>query len=63
MLDMYFLVTFQSLCTRLVKAFAGISLASSGLRVSPPRSCDRLDDDHMTAEVHRRWRELVNRQN
>ena len=25
----------------------------------PPRSCDRLDDDHMTAEVHRRWGELV----
>ena len=24
----------------------------------PPRSCDRLDDDHMTAEVHRRWGEL-----
>ena len=21
----------------------------------PPRSCDSLDDDHMTAEVHRRW--------
>ena len=21
----------------------------------PPRSCDRLDDDHMIAEVHRRW--------
>ena len=48
----------------LVKAFAGISLASSGLpvlmifskhsiygmrsiMVSPSRSCDRLDDDHM----------------
>ena len=26
---------------------------------NPPRSCDRLDDDHMTAEVHRRWGELV----
>ena len=22
---------------------------------NPPRSCDRLDDDHMTTEVHRRW--------
>ena len=22
---------------------------------NPPRSCDRLDDDHMTAEIHRRW--------
>ena len=22
---------------------------------NPPRSCDRLDDDHMTAVVHRRW--------
>ena len=22
---------------------------------TPPRSRDRLDDDHMTAEVHRRW--------
>ena len=22
-------------------------------------SCDRLDDGHMTAEVHRRWGELV----
>ena len=22
---------------------------------NPPRSCDRLDDGHMTAEVHRRW--------
>ena len=21
----------------------------------PPRSCDNLDDDHMKAEVHRRW--------
>ena len=26
---------------------------------TPPRSCDRLDDDHVTAEVHRRWGELV----
>ena len=26
---------------------------------NPPRSCDRLDDDHMTADVHRRWGELV----
>ena len=25
----------------------------------PPRSRDRLDYDHMTAEVHRRWGELV----
>ena len=25
----------------------------------PPRSCDRLDDDHMTAVVHHRWGELV----
>ena len=24
-----------------------------------PRSRDRLDYDHMTAEVHRRWGELV----
>ena len=24
----------------------------------PPRSRDRLDDDHMTAEVHRRMGEL-----
>ena len=22
---------------------------------TPPRSRDRLDDGHMTAEVHRRW--------
>ena len=22
---------------------------------TPSRSCDRLDDDHVTAEVHRRW--------
>ena len=21
----------------------------------PPRSCDSLDDDHMTAEVNRKW--------
>ena len=26
---------------------------------NPPRSCDRLDDDHMTAEVTCRWGELV----
>ena len=26
---------------------------------NPPRSCDRLDDDHMTADVHRRWGELI----
>ena len=32
---------------------------SSGLLGSPPRSCDRLDDDHMTAILHRRWGELV----
>ena len=38
-----------------VQAFASISLASSGLLVSPPRSCDRLDDDHMTAVVRHRW--------
>ena len=25
----------------------------------PPRSCDRLDDDHMTVVVHRRWGELI----
>ena len=37
------------------QAFAGISLALLGLMASPPRSCDRLDDDHMTAVVHRRW--------
>ena len=29
-------------------------LASSGLMASPTRSCDRLDDDHMTAVGHRR---------
>ena len=26
----------------------GISLAYSGLLASPPTSCDRIDDDHMT---------------
>ena len=48
----------QSVCIRLVQAFTGISLASSGLLVSPPRSCDRLGDDHMTTVVHRIWGEL-----
>ena len=42
---------------RLWLAFAYISHASSG--PNPPRSCDRRDDDHMTAVVHRRWGELV----
>ena len=36
------------------QAFVDIPLASSGLMGSPPRSCDRLDDDHMTAVVRRR---------
>ena len=31
MLNNYFLVTFLSLCIRLVQAFAGVSLTSSGL--------------------------------
>ena len=26
---------------------------------NPPRSCDPLDNDHVTTEVHRRWGELV----
>ena len=30
------------------QSFAGISIASSGLMTRPPRSCDRLDDNHMT---------------
>ena len=41
------------------QSFAGISLASSGLMASSPRSCDRLDDDHMTAVVHHRGVVLV----
>ena len=52
-------VTFQSqFFFAWSQAFAGISLASSGLMHSPPRSCDRLDDDHMTA-VYRGWGELI----
>ena len=41
------------------QAFASLTLASSGLLVGPLRSCDCLDDDHMTAVGHRRWEELV----
>ena len=32
----------------------GITLTSSGLLFCHPRSCDRLDDGHMTAVVRRR---------
>ena len=53
-------VTFQSrVFFAWSQAFAGISLASSGLMTSPPRSYVRLDDDHMTPVVHRRWRDLM----
>ena len=58
-LNIFSLPFIQSLCFRLVQAFAGISLASSGLLASPMRSRDRLDDDQMTAVVHRRRGELV----
>ena len=44
-------VTFQSQLFFTPQAFAGISLASSGRMARPLRSCDRLDDDHMTAVV------------
>ena len=52
-------VTFQSLYFAWGQAFAGILLASSDLLGGPSRSCDRLDDDHMTAVVHSRREELV----
>ena len=55
-------MTFHSLCFNLVRTFAGNSLASSGLLLSPPTSRDHIDDDHMTAVDDRRWeRELVPR--
>ena len=41
------------------QAFTSLTLASSGLLARPSRSCDCLDDDHMTAVGHRRWEELV----
>ena len=48
-------VTFQSRCFAWWQAFTCISHSSSGLLASPPRSCDCLDGDHVTAVVHRRW--------
>ena len=44
--------SFQSLYFAWWKASSGISLASSGLLASPTRSCDSLDNDHVTAVVH-----------
>ena len=42
------------------KLSVGFTIATSGLLARPPRSCDRLDDDHITAVVvHRRSGELV----
>ena len=45
-----FLVTFQNMCIRLVQALAGISLASSGLLVGPPRSGDLYDELQLSCD-------------
>ena len=42
-------VTFQSQFFFASQAFVGFSLASLGLMARPLRSCDHLDDDHVTA--------------
>ena len=50
----YFCYLSESICIfRLVAIFH--MHPSSGLLASLPRSWYRLDDDHMTAIVHRRW--------
>ena len=50
---MNFFYLSESVCFAWWQTFALISHASSGLLPGPPISC--LDDDHMTAVVHRRW--------